>query len=170
MSRELLNNKYCVRCGKKDPTPYLKKYVHLFKDADDWENQSVVDIGCGNGRNSEFMKQEGFKNVVSLDMKPDYGLAMTLGEDKMPVPDKSVNVILANYILMFLNYREFNQVMDEVERIAAPGAIFMYELYAAKDSHCKNKQQLISCRDGIVSRLGWKKIRHAQERGILQEE
>ena len=77
-------------------------------------------------------------------MKPDYGIAMTLGEDKMPVPDKSVDIILANYVLMFLNYREFNQVMDEIKRIAAPGAYLMYELYAAKDSHCKDKQQLFS--------------------------
>jgi SAM-dependent methyltransferase len=169
MSRELLNNKYCVRCGKKDPTPYLKKYTYMFKEDPDWASKKVIDIGCGNGRNSEHMKSEGFRDVTSLDMKPDYGVAMTLGEDTMPVPDGSADIILANYVLMFLNHREFTQVMNEIERIAAPGAYLMYELYAAKDSHCKTKQALISCRDGIAARVGWDKIRYAQEHCILKK-
>ena len=168
MSRELLNDKYCVRCGKTSATPYLQKYTYLFTEKEGWQGQKIVDIGCGNGRNSEHMKAVGFTDVNPLDMKPDYGVAMTLREDKMPIADGSADIILANYVLMFLNHREFNQVIDEIKRIAAPGAYLMYELYAAKDSHCPTKHELIQCRDGVAAKLGWTKVRYAQEHCILK--
>ena len=169
MSRELLNNKYCVRCGKKDPTPYLKKYSYMFQEGDGWESRKVVDIGCGNGRNSEYMKKLGFTDVTPVDMKPDYGVAITLGKDPLPAEDKKANIILANYVFMFLNKKELNQVLDQIKRIAADDCILMFELYAAKDSSCKDMDALVKYRDHVAKRLGWDKIRYAKEHCILKK-
>ena len=55
MSRKYLNDKYCVRCNRKDVCPYLRDNYDLVVRGR--EKIKVLDIGCGNGRNSEFMKK-----------------------------------------------------------------------------------------------------------------
>lgn len=170
MSREYLNNKYCVRCGRSEATPYLRKYVDLIKAyAPGGDAASVLDIGCGNGRNSEFMRASGFKTVASFDMKPDYGVAMSLGSDDFPAEDSSVGVVLANYVLMFLNQEERRQVLREIRRVAKPGCVLMIELYAAKDSECPDAQSLLELRDEIADFFpDWKRLRFSKERCILR--
>lgn len=94
---------------------------------------TVADLGCGNGRNSIFMMDQGCR-VVSFDMKDDYGIGCLLGVDKIPLADKSCDIILINYLLMFLNWTEIENLMGEVARIAKPGCRLMVEMYAAKTS------------------------------------
>ena len=169
MSRQYLNNKYCIRCGRKEPTPYLKKYSYLFTHKD-YKDQKVVDIGCGNGRNSDYMKSLGFTNVHSMDMKPDYGTAMHLGKDSLPIKDKEAKIILANYIFMFLDKTELLQLLGEIKRVAAPKAYLMVELYAAKDSSCPTAAALETYRQLITKTLGWTKVRYAKEHMIFINE
>lgn len=166
MSRQYLNNKYCIRCGRTDPTPYLRKYAYLFTHKD-YKDQRVVDIGCGNGRNSNYMKELGFTDIHSMDMKPDYGVAMHLGKDVLPIEDNTAKIILANYIFMFLDKKELLQLLREIKRIAAPEAYLMVELYAAKDSSCPTPQKLEEYRQLITNTINWAKIRYAKEHMIF---
>lgn len=166
MSRKYLNDKYCVRCGRHTPTPYLKKNYKLLAGND---KKICVDIGCGNGRNSDFMKKKGYK-VVSFDMVNDYGKKATLGKDKLLVKDHSVNVILCNYLLMFLNKKERSQLLKEIKRIAARHCKIMVELYPAKDSEAKTKQEMLDMQEEIFDNLKWTKIRYSQGRFIAEKD
>lgn len=170
MSRKYLNDKYCVRCGRKTPTPYLRDNINNLHPVDIYtgpkKKWQVVDIGCGNGRNSEFMKSYGFENVISLDMVNDYGIQMILGKDKMPVEDKSTDVVLCNYLMMFLNKNERKQVISEIKRIAKPFCKIMLELYPAKDSEVSNKEEMLNLQKEIFNMLGWTKVRYSQGRFI----
>jgi len=78
MSRKYLNDRWCIRCGRKTPTPYLAKVLKLFS-----KKGMVLDIGCGNGRNSVFMTDQGY-NVKSIDMANDFGNKIILGKDTLP--------------------------------------------------------------------------------------
>ena len=162
MSRQYLNDRWCVRCGKTSPTPFLKKSLKFIEDK---KLGSVVDIGCGNGRNTLFLRQEGFQNVTPLDMKPDFGIPITLGKDAFPV--KSADVILANYVLMFLSLKERKQIYREIKRIASHGCTFIYELYPAKDSYCLTKEDMLALGEEIIQHTGFTKLRKSIERGIL---
>ncbi|MBT6049331.1 class I SAM-dependent methyltransferase [candidate division WWE3 bacterium] len=161
MSRKYVNEKWCVRCGKKTPTPYLQKNIGLLKT----EGKTVVDVGCGNGRNTIFMRDQGF-NVTPLDMCNDFGADMILGKDKFPLEDNSVDIILSNYVMMFLDEDERDQVIAEMKRVAKFGCKIMLELYAAKDSFAVNKGELIAMQREIFDKLDCFKIRYSQGKFI----
>ena len=173
MSRKYVNEKWCVRCGRKTPCPYLKKNIKLL------DGKTVVDIGCGNGRNSVYMKNLGY-DVVAIDMAVEDAIksgidahGVVLGHDKLPVNKGYADIILANYILMFLDMGEIGCVLKEIQRISHKGTKLMVELYPAKDSYCKDAEQCKSFLDFIALQLsgkGWKCIRKSKDRFIAEKE
>lgn len=166
MSRKYLNDRWCVRCGKCCPNPYLIKNLKQSGiESCDRCTSVVLDIGCGNGRNSKYMKSLGFKKIISLDMAGDFGTACVLGVDKMPVADNSVKIILCNYLLMFLSDEERGNVLDEIQRISSVGCVILVELYPAKDSYAKTKEEMMVMLDEIYNHLGWDKIKYARAGG-----
>ena len=168
MSRKYLNDKYCVRCGRHNETPYLRKNVKLLDNDGRAFPLHVTDIGCGNGRNSEFMRKRNHY-VYSYDMVDDYGDELTLGKDEIPLHDKSMDIVLCNYSLMFLNKKERKQVIREIKRIAADGCFTMVELYDAKDSFAKNKEEMLEMQKEIFDAFDWEKIRYSQGRFIVKK-
>ena len=163
MSRKYLNDKYCVRCGRKTPTPYLKQNYKCFGKKG---KGLVVDLGCGNGRNSEFMKKRGHE-VLSLDMVGDYGVEAEIGKQPLPVTRKA-NIILCNYLMMFLGKKERRQLIQDIKRISASDCTIMVELYPAKDSFAKTKDDMLVLQKEIFDALGWEKIRYSQGRFIAK--
>ena len=163
MSRKYVNDKWCVRCGKTTPTPYLQKNISLLQT----EGKTVVDVGCGNGRNTIFMRDQGFR-VVPLDMCNSLGEDMTLGKDKFPLEDNSVDIILSNYVMMFLDEDERDQVIEEMKRVAKFGCKIMLELYPAKDSFAVNKEEMIAMQKDIFDKLDCFKIRYSQGRFVAE--
>ena len=185
MSRKYLNDKYCVRCNRTTPCPYLKSnYDKIMSEAVEAyscgkyssiecgypiEQVSVLDVGCGNGRNSKFMKKKGH-TVTSLDMVNDYGTKCILGKGKMPVKSKSMDIILCNYLLMFLDDKERDNVIKEFQRVARKHCIIMLELYPAKDSYAKDENAMLKMQKDIFDKLGWNKIKYSQGRFIAINE
>ena len=133
MTRKYVNDRWCARCGKKGATPFVREM--LLKHGNFFTNKStMVDIGCGNGRNSEYFRQM-YNTVDSLDMVADYqhGTEFKLGKEEFPQP--IYDVVLANYIFMFLNKRERAQVKRQIQSSTDKDSIMLIEMYAAKDAH-----------------------------------
>jgi len=168
MSRKYLNDKYCVRCGRKEACPYLRDNYDTLVEGKKRTKLSVLDIGCGNGRNSEFMKNKGHK-VVSLDMVNDYGVKTILGEDTLPVENNSVDIILCNYLMMFLSPKERNQLIKEIKRVAGRDCIIMLELYPAKDCYAKTDEEMVKMQGQIFKKIGWEKIRYRKGKFIAKK-
>ena len=173
MSKEYLNNRWCspytnlYQVRQKRPDSLFKKNIEIFKKKENWKNQIIVDIGCGNGRNSVFMIDNGFTNINPFDMKPDFGTKIIIGKDPIPFKDQSVDIVLANYVLMFLSKDELLQVLNEIKRIIVPNGFLMYELYAAKDCEYDNKEKIRELSDFILEYTGFKALKHNLEKGIL---
>lgn len=166
-----MNGRWCVRCGKTDPTPYLKKAYKRFLSSVNTD-KLVVDVGCGNGRNSKFMLAQGFTNVAPMDMACgdlEGCRAVILGSERFPIDSRSANIILANYILMFLDKVEVTQVMQEIERIAAKGCFLVIELYPAKDSHWRTAEDIAWLNNALRIRLlgaGWEQLQYSKDKAI----
>lgn len=169
MSRKYMNDRWCVRCGRKNACPYLRDNMTKIIKMDETtpDDRLVVDIGCGNGRNSEYMASVGFSNIISLDMADDFGIKCILGVDPIPVNDKKVDILLCNYSIMFLDHTERKFLYKEIQRVASKDCLIMVELYAAKDSYAKTKEEMIVMLDEILEGLGegWKKLRYARKGG-----
>jgi len=166
MTRKYLNDRWCVRCNRLGPTPYLK--THWKKLVPEDKDSCIVDIGCGNGRNATFLKGQGYKNVKAFDMANDYGVKLVLGAEPFPIPDKSADVILANYVFMFLDKKERSQAIREIKRVAKPGCTIMVELYPAKDSHAKSEAATAKLQKQLLKALGWDALRFSKNRFIAK--
>lgn len=166
MSRKYINDKYCVRCSRKDPCPYLRKNVGILMKKGEYPY--VVDIGCGNGRNSKFMLRQGCI-VTPLDMVNDYGVKTILGKEKLPVQTNNADIILCNYLMMFLNKKERRMVIKEIQRVSKKGCKIMLELYPAKDSETKNEKEMLELQEELFTMLGWKKIKYSKGRFIAEK-
>jgi len=178
MTRQHMNDKWCVRCNRKDPTPYLKKNVHLFVEDrcnetcrfGDWQGLHVLDIGCGNGRNMDAMKRIGFRHIVGFDMAGDVGHAFTLGQKPLPIFENTVDIVLANYVFMFLSSDERKQLISDIQKAACPDCTIMVELYPAKDSEAPTESTMVKLQKEVFDQLGWSKIRYSKGRFIARLE
>jgi len=132
----------------------------------------ALDLGCGSGRNTKFLRSKGLVvediDVCHKDVKQRYDL----GENVIPVPASSVNLILLNYVLMFLSEAELSHLAEEIRRVAKYNCLIVIEMYPAKDSHCKTnddcdiwrtmfKQYLLPYQD-------WRTIHKVKNRQIWQ--
>ena len=152
MSRAYLNGRWCVRCGRTEATPYLRAHWRKLQVCDDPDDEVVLDLGCGNMRNTRFMRERGFR-VVPVDMCAEGAEKCVLGVDALPVPDRSVTIILANYVFMFLNRRELRFLLDEILRVAAPHCRIMVELYPAKDSNAPDADAVKALKNTLLDCL-----------------
>lgn len=170
MSRKQLVNRKAVRCGTHTPSPYLVGHFgQLMHDVE--STDFIVDVGCGNGRNSKYLEEKGFEHIMPLDAVADFGVCIALGKDKLPVIDSSVKVILANYILMFLNQKERTQLRREFLRIAAPGCRLMVELYPAKEGCFSSGTELEKMKNELMTylhRKGWRVLHNINLKFIME--
>lgn len=151
MSRQYMNDRWCVRCGRTSPTPYTLKVLAWRRKAG-LPIRSVLDLGCGNGRNLRaFQLNGGARTLVGMDMCTEKAQSLCrahlcrpvklvkgkLGVDPIPGKQK-FDIILLNYSLMFLTRREMLYVAAQAGARLAPRGWCVVEMYPAKDSECKD--------------------------------
>ena len=175
MSRKYMNDRWCVRCGRQEATPYLRKHWKKLEHNPFGSSMSfhdhdirVVDIGCGNGRNSEFMKEKGFQ-VVSLDMGNDYGSNCLIDGSPLPLFENTVDVILVNFLFMFLKRSERKRIIKDLKKSARGNCTVMVELYPAKDSETKTEKEMIKLQKELFDDFGWEKVLYSKGRFIAKK-
>ena len=171
----MVNNKVSVRCNKQTPTPYLRANCHNMLDpALVISKAVVVDLGCGNGRNSKYVCNTlGVPhNLYALDIRTDYGDKCDIGNECLPVPDATAHIILAQYSLMWFTVGELDHVLAEITRIAARYCRLMIEIYAAKSSYVPDKAsaqaRLMYCVQALIDSHAWYPIHWTGDRAILR--
>jgi ubiquinone/menaquinone biosynthesis C-methylase UbiE len=175
-----MNERWCVRCGRQSPSPFAKKMADRY-----YMGGHVLDIGCGNGRNSEFMREFMDDHLKEPDEYAVYGLDMAcetpecekiiLGKDKFPDSIPDIKYVMANYILMFLDDKEMKQVVGEINRVAnRKWCTCIVEMYPAKDSHCKTDEECEKKLDKFVGMMkkeavGWRVVKRIKLRLVMEK-
>lgn len=141
MTRKYMNDRWCVRCGRNKPTPYLHRNAHRLVYFLPVEH-TVLDLGCGNGRNTTFLRSLGV-NCVGVDMVGDFGIKLTLGKEPLPaIYTGKISAFLLNYSVMFLDENEREFLYRDIARCASPRCMIFIELYPAKDSYCPTTESM----------------------------
>ena len=149
-------NRFCRRCNRRTPTPYLLAVTKLFP-----EKGKVLDIGCGNGRNTIYMEDLGYE-VTAVDQNDDFGTRLICG--KHSLPGIHYDIILANYFLMFLHEGIRHDFLEnDIHRVSKIGTILVAEYYPAKCAHPYNTDRDMS----FMLKLGWNKLRKSKDRFTL---
>lgn len=127
------------RRGAKTATPYLRRWMPEFGH---WDlpglaitTPEVLDLGCGDGRNSDYLRNLGCR-VKSYDMDPDYVRAVPpawmAGQDSIPDGSARFDLVLCQYLLMFLSDDEIYHLLLEIERVTKPNGYVLFELQKIK--------------------------------------
>ena len=169
MSRKYLNDRWCVRCGKTIPSPYIKNNMAIIVP-EGGDKPSILDIGCGNGRNMNFLKEYA-RECKGVDMAPSCpnSASTILGHDRLPVTRRGWDVILANYVFMFLNTKERKQLIREIKRVSSANAKIVVELYPAKDSEITSDEEMVKMQEELFEQIGWVKVKYSKARFIAKK-
>lgn len=150
----IYKGKQIVRHSSQNPTPYLKKADTFLIDmvgkcVSHGVTPNAVDIGCGTGRNSNYLKELSF-TVYSFDRKPDYGTQLELG-NRLPITSGTIHVVLLQFVLMFLKRDIIKRVVKQAFEICADRAMIVIELATVKSS-LYNETQLVGILEDIEKR------------------
>ena len=136
-----------IRYHGSNPSPFLVAQTSKLQNIVECNRASpplAIDIGCGNGRNSEFLKKLGF-NVMPYDMHPDYGHEINL-EHQHPPHLREASVILLQYVLMFLSGQARKNLFWQCLTTDRRSAMIVVELMDVKHGNLHGKE-LISVLD-----------------------
>jgi len=141
-------------------TPYLRRWLPNLPVK---KNDLVLDLGCGNLRNTHFARKLGFKHIRSIDAAGDFGIQATLGTDPIPANDKSVGLVLCNYLLCFMNDRERAHLIEEIKRVSRIGTHIVLEMYPTRNGTPYSM-------DKIIQQLGWTVLHRIKDRFIARRD
>lgn len=116
--------------------PSAKLVQHLFNYVP--RNGTVLDLGCGEGRNSLYLSQVGY-NIVGIDlsfkaarvMKNNFfeeelkGLVITGDARSLPFQSESIDGILAHHLFDHLDAAGFVNAISEACRVLKPEGVML---------------------------------------------
>lgn len=112
--------------------------MRYFSTLVDWQDMSVLDLGCGGGFMSEAMARAGAR-VTGVDPAAhaiaaaqaharQEGLAIDYrvgSGERVPLEDESVDCVVCVDVLEHV--ASLDAVLDEVARVLKPGGVFLYD-------------------------------------------
>ncbi len=117
---------------------FIKNYINELTTG-----MEIVDIGAGHLRNLKLFQELGFENLYALDKDyTDNPLNVDLKkfinhdiEQGIPLSDKQFDIVLCNYVLMFIEPSKINKVVDDLMRVTR--GFLIIETNQQKYKNCK---------------------------------
>ncbi|MFH4570573.1 methyltransferase domain-containing protein [Vibrio diabolicus] len=133
-------NEYYQKILNQPHRPNVENAVNLLK----LESKVALDIGCGIGRDSHFLLEQGF-NVHAFDSHEDAVktcLTRFEGHKRFSISQccftefdyPQCSLVIANASLFFCPDESFEQVWTKIDSALQPGGIFCSDFLGVKDS------------------------------------
>lgn len=123
-----------------EPEYKLVKYLHHATKG------RVLDIGCGEGRNSLFFAENGFE-IDGIDISEvainkckqtfaEYGYAINLKNadlKNLSLTPNSYSVIIVAWVLNFFKGAEVVEIIEKLKRALSPGGLIYIGVFSTRD-------------------------------------
>lgn len=147
--------------------PSAKLVQHLFAYVQ--RNGIILDLGCGEGRNSLYLSQVGY-NIVGIDlsckaarvMRNNFfeeelkGLVIAGDARGLPFASESIDGILAHHLFDHLDRKSFQLSLDEAFRVLKPNGVMLLTMDSFQE-YCNDSSTVIRDDKSIVFVKGTKK-------------
>ena len=137
----------------KDVGPEIKKYAKILKKK---KYKTVLDLGCGTGRNTIYLAKQGFL-VYALDISKT-GVAITKKKAKLldlknikfkvadmkhtSYPNNYFDAVVCMFTLSHGLLKDNQDAIDEIYRILKPKGMLITELMSVKDKSCGRGEKI----------------------------
>lgn len=119
----------------KEPSKFVKMFSKELKEQD-IKKGNILEIGCGNGRDSKYLAGQGYK-VIGIDAVPEAIKEIPKGEDENPMfmtmnaekLEFPSNKFEAVYTLAAIHSANLDKVFSETERVLKNKGILFALLY-----------------------------------------
>ncbi len=139
--------------------PSAKLVQHLFNHVP--RHGVILDLGCGEGRNSLYLSQVGF-SIIGIDlsfkatrvMKNNFfeeelkGLVLTGDARALPLASESLDGILAHHLFDHLDRQSFTTAVDEAFRVLKPEGVMLFTMDSFSETIGDNN--VIETDDGSI--------------------
>lgn len=97
-------------------------YWHQLQLVDCLAPQTVLEVGPGDGTVTRELRARDVE-VTTLDIAPDLAPDLLGSVTQIPLPDNSVDIVLAAEILEHIRYEDVEGALREIARVARHGAV-----------------------------------------------
>lgn len=140
-----------------DEKGHKNRYINLLHHkvlkkaiGDGLQGRSVLDLGCGNGRFYDLLKDCGASQITGIDscyemMKHYPGKALHASATQIPFPDGSFDAVLSVWTLQHLDLFQLRHAISEISRVLKPeGTVYIIEQMSLKshDGVCGRKSSI----------------------------
>ncbi|WP_157749336.1 class I SAM-dependent methyltransferase [Jatrophihabitans sp. GAS493] len=125
--------------GDGDPLEVGHKELELIETFSELDRLSVVDVGCGIGRLTQYLVHEPIGHYLGLDIIPEIleQAVATAGDDRrfrfeisvecqIPEPGESVDMVVGFSLITHLMDEEVFECIQEAYRVLHPGGIAIF--------------------------------------------
>jgi SAM-dependent methyltransferase len=148
--------------------------------------QSVFDLGCGAGRHSVFLAQQGFA-VSASDISPSAiektranlqqaGTDATLYQIDMtewPFSDAQFDAVVAFNVVYHAHRAEVETILHQINRVLSPGGLLFITFKSTLDAQCGQGEQLAPLTwaqtSGIEKGIAHYYVDEAEARRLMQD-
>ena len=124
-------------------TPYYNTFIDECLEGLDLSNKVCLDLGCSDGRFTEYLIKKGVKKVIALDAdyQPLYDLSQYCeeegfrekvqlihgGAENIPIDDNSVDIVLALGVYYYLGEQQEKGIQETYDKMKRGGILISSE-------------------------------------------
>jgi SAM-dependent methyltransferase len=121
---------------------WLERWTRLMTSR--FTNPAILELGCGSGRDTAVLVQQGFRRITATDLSPealaecaravpDTRLVCHDLRQPFPFADAGFDVIVASLCLHYFEWQQTVEILRGIHRCLVPGGLLLCRLNSTKD-------------------------------------
>jgi len=153
----------------KKPVPFVAEASSFFKDCG---VQTILDLGCGMGRNSIYLAKEGF-HVIGIDTSKsalkhaktwsktkalDNLIVLRASMTRLPFISQTFHAVISVSVIHHATTGEIKKTIEEIHTVLKENGLFLANLLSTKDYRYRKGEELEEGTFRILEHFGEKQF------------